>query len=436
MKWLLDYLGMSRKQFGIFIVITLSTCIYWFSSIKSVIYEPFRQALGVSNAQLGFLLGLIGFVQIFGYALLGWLQDLLPIRKLIAVDLWGYGIFALILGLVPHLPYWFLVLAFAAFGFFGDAIYWPTIQKSTKSLATERTQAAAFSTQECIRSAIGLVLNACTLGLFTLGGSQIFGARIAMCTYPVCMMLFSFVVLRFIPKDFLHEQAGTVKGKAHKSNGAAMVLQAMKLPIVWTTGFGAAATYLIYVAANTYFLPFVQASFKLSDAAAGLFGIVNSGLMGLIAAALSGVLATKRFKTTPQWMALLYVIVCVISILVIFTPRSSAWMIPVVVLCCLVTFICVALRAVYYAPIGEYGVDSEISATAMSIASFIGYCPSFFAYMLFGAIIDNFDTQKAYNLIFGMLAVFSILGILVCMVGNRVILRKRHAESHDVSAQA
>lgn len=111
-------------------------------------------------------------------------------------------------------------------------------------------------------------------------------------------------------------------------------------------------------------------------------------------------------------------------------------MIPVVVLCCLVTFICVALRAVYYAPIGEYGVDSEISATAMSIASFIGYCPSFFAYMLFGAIIDNFDTQKAYNLIFGMLAVFSILGILVCMVGNRVILRKRHAESHDVSAQA
>lgn len=199
MKWLLNYLGMSRKSFGIFLVITLSTCIYWFSSIKSVIYEPFRQALGVSNAQLGFLLGLIGFVQIFGYALLGWLQDLLPIRKLIAVDLWGYGTFALILGLVPHLPYWFLVLAFVAFGFFGDAIYWPTIQKSTKGLATEKTQAAAFSTQECIRSAIGLVLNACTLGLFTLGGSKIFGARIAMCAYPIFMMLFSFVVLRFIP---------------------------------------------------------------------------------------------------------------------------------------------------------------------------------------------------------------------------------------------
>ena len=75
---------------------------------------------------------------------------------------------------------------FRGLGFFDDAIYW--------LLVTERTQAATFSTQECIRSAIGLVLNACTLGLFTLGGSQIFGARIAVCTYPVWMALLHVIV--------------------------------------------------------------------------------------------------------------------------------------------------------------------------------------------------------------------------------------------------
>lgn len=63
----------------------------------------------------------------------------------------------------------------------------------------------------------------------------------------------------------------------------------------------------------------------------------------------------------------------------------------------------------------------------MSIASFAEYCPLFFACMLFGAVIDNFDAQKACNLVFGMLAVFSILGILVRLVGNRVILRKRRS---------
>ncbi|AKV55610.1 major facilitator transporter [Bifidobacterium actinocoloniiforme DSM 22766] len=427
MRVLLNYLGMDKHRFGLFLVITFSTSIYWWSSIKSVIYEPFRHALGVSNAQLGFLLGLIGFVQIFGYALLGWLQDLLPIRKLIAVDLWGYGIFALILGLVPNLPYWFLVVAFAAYGFFGDAIYWPTIQKSTKGLATEKTQAAAFSVQEAIRSGMGLIITWFTLFLFTVGGSNLFGARLSMTIYPIFMMLYSFVVLKFIPKDFMHDQKDE---KDHKQdrNGVSMVLKAMKLPIVWTTGFGAAATYLIYVAANTYFLPFVQNSFHLSDAAAGLFGTVNSGLVGLIAAALSGVLATKRFKTTPQWMTLLYVIVAVICVCIVMTPRTSSWMLPVVVLCCAVTFICVALRAVYYAPIGESGVDSDISATAMSIASFIGYCPSFFAYPLFGAIIDAFDTRTAYKIIFIMLAAFSLVGIVACTFGNRVIMKQRRLE--------
>ncbi|BDR54131.1 MFS transporter [Bombiscardovia apis] len=426
-KVLLNYLGMDKAKFGTFLIITFSTCIYWWSGIKSVIYEPFRQALGVSNAQLGFLLGLIGFVQIFGYALLGWLQDLLPIRKLIAIDLWGYGIFALILGLVPNLPYWFLIIAFAAYGFFGDAIYWPTIQKSTKGLATEKTQAAAFSVQECIRSGVGLCLTWFTLFMFTVGGSNMFGARLSMTVYPIFMMLYSFVVLKFIPKDFLQDQRKEGEPKI-KRNGAAMVLRAMKMPIVWTTGFGAAATYLIYVAANTYFLPFVQASFKLSDAAAGIFGIVNSGLMGLIAAGLSGVLATKRFKTTPQWMILLYVLVALVCVAIIVTPHSSNLMIPVVILCCCVTFICVALRAVYYAPIGESGVDADISATAMSIASFIGYCPSFFAYPLFGAIIDKFDTQTAYRIIFTMLAVFSLVGIVACFLGNRVILQRRKQE--------
>jgi len=69
---------------------------------------------------------------------------------------------------------------------FGDAIYW--------LLATKRTQAAAFSAWECISSAIGLVLNACTLGLLALGGSQVFGARNAMCTYPVWMALLNVMV--------------------------------------------------------------------------------------------------------------------------------------------------------------------------------------------------------------------------------------------------
>ncbi|MBL3896065.1 hypothetical protein [Bifidobacterium longum] len=120
---LAHYLGTDRKGVRIFLTISLSACVYWFLSIKTVVYEPFRQALDVTNTQLGVLLSITGFVQVFGYVALGWLQDSLQIRKVIAVDLVAYALLALTLAVLPDLPFWWLCCVFAGFGLFGEALY-------------------------------------------------------------------------------------------------------------------------------------------------------------------------------------------------------------------------------------------------------------------------------------------------------------------------
>lgn len=421
-KKLLNYLGMNQTSLTVFLVVTFSTSIYWFSGIKSVLYEPFREALGVTNAQLGFLLGLVGFVQIFGYMALGWLQDLVSIRKIIAVDMVGYGAFALVLGLVPNLPYWFLVVAFAAFGFFGDAIYWPTVQKATRGAASDARQAAAFSTQEGIRAAVGIVINSLTLGLFVLGGSGVFGVRIPMVIYPLFMICYSLVVLKFIPKDFLMRERKPGK-KTDKTVAFKLIWSAAKLPIVWTTGFGAAGGYLVFVAANTYFLPLIQNVFGLSAGVMGIFGIVNAGVMAIIAAPLSGMLATWKFTSSAQWMAVVYVVIAALSVLMIMVPTSRAWTLPVVIIALLISLCCYAVRAVYYAPIGEYGVPRDKSATAMSIASTLGYSPSFFGFVIFGAILDKYSPEDAYSRVFIIMAVFAVLATVANLIGMWVIRR-------------
>ena len=168
------YLGTDAKGTRTFFVISLSSCIYWFLSIKGVIYEPFRQALGVTNAQLGFLLGVAGFVQVFGYLALGWVQDSLNIRKVIAFDLIGYGLIAMSLAVATNLPLWYLTIAFACFGLFGEALYWPTIQKSTRGLSDGVHQAALFSVQEAMRGAMGLFANMITLLLLIFGAIAVF----------------------------------------------------------------------------------------------------------------------------------------------------------------------------------------------------------------------------------------------------------------------
>lgn len=425
------YLGTDAKGTRTFFVISLSSCIYWFLSIKGVIYEPFRQALGVTNAQLGFLLGVAGFVQVFGYLALGWIQDFLNIRKVIAFDLIGYGLIAMSLAVASHLPLWYLTIAFACFGLFGEALYWPTIQKSTRGLSDGVHQAALFSVQEAMRGAMGLFANMITLLLLMISLTPIAGARTAMVCYALLMIVFSVVVLHGIPDDFLHErrlasrrdQSAVVT--QHQTSGVTLVFNALHMPIVWTTGLATMCGYTTYIAATTYTLPLLQQSFGLSDTQAAVYGLVNTGILPIVAALVSGRIA-KQFTDSPRWMSLLFVACATCSIPLIVIPKHDSWLVVCMIVTCVLALICYATRAVYYVPIGEYGVPNDQAATVMSVASFLGYMPSFFAYPMFGTIIDRSITSAtAYRIIFLIILLTSCAGAGFSVLGHRLIQRKQ-----------
>ncbi|KAB8289077.1 Major Facilitator Superfamily [Bifidobacterium ramosum] len=424
------YLGTDARGTRTFFVISLSSCIYWFLSIKGVIYEPFRQALGVTNTQLGFLLGVTGFVQVFGYLLLGWIQDFLVIRKVIAFDLVAYGLIAMSLAVATDLPFWYLVIAFACFGLFGEALYWPTIQKSTRGLSDGVHQAALFSTQEAMRGVMGLFANMVTLVLFTVSLSPVTGARTAMTCYALLMMVFSVIVLRNIPEDFLHDDrhdaARATRGSGDvRRTGLAAIVGALRLPIVWTTGLATMAGYTAYIAATTYTLPLLQQTFGLSDTQAAVYGLINTGIFPVVSALASGAVA-KRFADSPRWMVVLFLACAVCALPLALLPKRPGWFAACTVVTCLLALTCYAIRAVYYVPIGEYGVPNDQSATVMSVTSFLGYMPSFFAYPLFGAIIDGSATgADAYRTVFVIILLSSLAGAGFSLCGHRLIAAKR-----------
>lgn len=84
---------------------------------------------------------------------------------------------------------------------------------------------------------------------------------------------------------------------------------------------------------------------------------------------------------------------------------------------------CYFIRGIYYAPIGEAKIPNAYSATAMSIASFIGYSPNFLAFTLFGYLLDRFSGAKAYHYIFIILLVLSILGIVTNIINHYLIMK-------------
>ena len=106
-------------------------------------------------------------------------------------------------------------------------------------------------------------------------------------------------------------------------------------------------------------------------------------------------------------------------------PKDTGLVIPAMVVLLLIAIFCFLIRGVYYAPIGEAGVPKEISAAAMAVAACIGYSPSFWAYPIYGMLIDNFPPEQAYRMIFIVIFCFAVLGvILTTLLGHRIVAKR------------
>lgn len=417
------YLSFNNEQFKYFLIIVATTqTIYSVVALREVLYEPFRAVLGTSNAVLGSLFGLIGFVQIFGYLLFGWLQDKMNIRYLLTFDLLGYAISTLVMANVPHLPFGGLVTIFILFGLFGDAIYWPTIQKSIKGLASSDKQATVFGFMETWRGISGIILNSLAIIVFTILGSSIFGMRFVMTFNSLLMIGVALIVYFKLPNDFLkHKQ----KEKQVKRSSLGTIIKCMKDPVVLLTGIGASCIYAVFSAVTTYFVPFLQHIYALPIAFVGIFGIVNGQVTRMIASPVSGTVSDKRFKTSALWMALCYSFIAILFGIILLMPHNKKLLIILIPLILLVSVICYFIRGVYYAPIGEAKIEDDYSATAMSIASFIGYSPSFWAFTLFGYLLDKYKGYESYKYIFIILLILSIAGLLANLLNHQLILKRR-----------
>lgn len=422
MKNLLDKLGFDEKTFfRYFLVVTNSQLIYAFINLRGVLYDPFLDALGVTNTEFGILLGIIGFITTFGGATVGWLQDCFSIRNVLAINSLLYGTWALILALWPGCPFSLKCVFFTAFGFNADAMYWATVLKSVRTLAKEDHQGIAFGMLESGRGICQLVVGGLAVTIYTALGCTRHGMQIVMLGCSIITLLSGFSILLFFPKEPPVVAPGNGKTKTAFSG----FLKVLCMPEVWMTGLAASCVYASFCAVGTYFVPYLQNVYLLPVSLVGIFGLVNGTMTRIIGSPIAGLLSDFKFKSSAHMMRFCYCIMLVFLIVGMLLPKTEALVLPAMILLLLITIFCFLIRGIYYAPIGEMGVPKEISASAMAVAGCIGYSPSFWAYPLYGFLIDTFPADKAYSMIFVVMIVFAILGIVLTTIVGKKILKNR-----------
>lgn len=425
MKTLLDKLGFDRKTFFRFIlVVSNSQLIYAFINLRSVLYDPFLEALGVSNTEFGILMGFIGFISTFGGAAIGWLQDSFSIRNVLGVNTLMYGTWGMIMTLWPGCPFSLKCLFFIAFGFNADAMYWATVLKSVRTLAKEDHQATAFGMLESGRGICNFIVCGLAVAIYSAMGSTVSGMRIVMAMSSAITLLSGISIFLLFP----YEPPVSDKKSGNAKMAFSGFLKVLRIPEVWMTGLAASCVYASFCAVNTYFVPYLQNVYLLPAVLVGIFGLVNSSTTRIIGSPIAGMVSDMKFKSSAHMMRACYCVLLVTLIASLLLPKRGNLVIPAMIILMIITVFCYLIRGVYYAPIGELGVSKEISAAAMAVAACIGYSPSFWAYPLFGFLIDRFESEKAYSLIFVVMIIFSVLGIiLTTMIGRKIVAKRQNA---------
>jgi sugar phosphate permease len=410
----------SRRLLLNFVLITLcSQFTFALLAMKGVLLPQILELWDVSKTQFGLLLSLYGFASNVMYVLLSWVQDRYAPQQIISVTMIIGGITTFFLGKTSDfnvLLSLLLVLAICC-----EGAFWPAILSSVRKSTSDGNQSKVFGILEGGRGLIEFLQNAITLGLYAWLGYSVLGLEVAFMINGSVMVLLGITCWFRLPKESLL--------KSSTSSGTMMkeVVEGMRftlaLPEIWLAGIIGFFIYFAYTSLPFY-ITYLNESYTLPVIAASIFGVISTSLGRISSAFVAGFATDKLFGGSSGGMQVGLMVVAVLGTLLALLPitQSFAWV--AMALLMPLVFTVFFMRALYFAPYGEMGLPPRFSGSVISVAAFVVYAPSSFAYLLWGFILDSYPGAEGYRYLFATLAVVGAIGAAMA-----VILRRRMSGS-------
>jgi len=417
---MLKKMNLDKNMIRQFLLICIgSEAIYFMYSIKNILYTPFREMLGLSNTQLGFVLSMMGMIAFFGGIPSAWVLNRFSARKLMSINLVLTGLtgFYMISGTVTYPG---MLVVGVIWGFSMEAFYWGAVTKSIRCMAPDDKQGIAFGSMEFTRGLVNFIIASMAVAIFVYMGETMLGVQIAMGIVASFIILMGILTWFFVPEeDFL--KSSSPLGKSKESLKA--VVKCLKIPQLWLIGFMGMGVYSVFIGV-TYFLPFLEEVMMVPVTLVAIFGIASSNWVRMASGPTSGLLANKLFHSSASLMRLLFLVGVVLIGILIVIPKTVSMVWPVLIILILLQVAVYMLRGIYYAPIGESGIPKEMSGSAMAVAILLIQSPMFWGFALYGSILDMYPKETAYTIIFSIMGALYLVGFVAASILLGIIKKR------------
>ena len=376
--------------------------------LREIYAVPLKEALDITNTQLGVLMSIFGAMSMLTYFPGGWLADRFSPRILMSTALSATGVVGFYYSTFPS--YFICLLIHAFWGISISLVFWSAMIKATRNWASHGEQGRAFGFLEGGRGITEATFGSVLGVLFiSLGSSDLALSQIII-LYSVTNLLLAVLVWFTIDNDNQNEEQ--VSNTEKRDVNLQEIIEVLKMPEVWLISIVIMTAYSGYWG-TYYFAEFTTNAFSASIGM-GVAIAVGRVWINPFASISIGFISDKvGISRTICFLLAVLVITYLIFAIMPYDPKMMIFMVINVVITAFAVF---AIRGIYFALLEEGGIPSKVTGTAAGIASAIGFLPDVYMPYIGGVLLDAYPEAEGYRYIYLMISISCFIGFIAAYV--------------------
>ena len=390
--------------------------------MKSSFYDQMIAAMGVTNEQLGALMTYYTIALTIPYLPGGWIGDRFKPKPVLLISIFGQAALSFLF-MFTYESYTMSVIIWLLMALTGGFAFWPAIMKGIRMTGTDEEQGRMYGIFEALNGLASLVLSFIMLGIMAIAGAGdlISGFKKALACMGALSLLSGVLVLILMPKNSAY---GVSEAEASQKITLKDYISTFKIPGVWIMSI-LVWCYVTISAVASYLTPYSTSVLGMSATLAASIGTIRTYGCRLVGGPLGGYLADKAFHSVSKEQVLGQA-ACIVTLLLFIIVPSGVNSVILVIMLLLVGVAMFLCKGTYFSVQPELGIPTNVSATAVAIATMIGYLPDMFVHTMFGNWIDAYGNAGYTRiLIYGVVTgVLGLIGALLAVRQSKKIAKR------------
>lgn len=390
--------------------------------MKSSFYDQMIATMGVTNEQLGALMTYYTIALTISYLPGGWIGDRFKPKPVLLISIFGQAALSFLF-MFTYESYTMSVIIWLLMALTGGFAFWPAIMKGIRMTGTDEEQGRMYGIFEALNGLASLVLSFIMLGIMAIAGAGdlISGFKKALACMGALSLLSGVLVLILMPKNSAY---GVSEAEASQKITLKDYISTFKIPGVWIMSI-LVWCYVTISAVASYLTPYSTSVLGMSATLAASIGTIRTYGCRLVGGPLGGYLADKAFHSVSKEQVLGQA-ACIVTLLLFIIVPSGVNSVILVIMLLLVGVAMFLCKGTYFSVQPELGIPTNVSATAVAIATMIGYLPDMFVHTMFGNWIDAYGNAGYTRiLIYGVVTgVLGLIGALLAVRQSKKIAKR------------